>query len=338
MSARRKIGIPKKSKRKLKWGIAGCGNFAENTFLPTFQHLKRSRLISVYSSDKKRAEFIAGKFGANNSFSSFDDFLKSDIEAVYIAGANADHYWQALEAAKAGKHILSEKPLALNSEQAEEMVKVCDENNVRLSVDYVHRFHPLNAKAKELIEKGMIGKIVSVSANFNIYYPPSDNFRFSKENGGGALRDLGTHMIDLLRFFGGEIDDIKGYVDNIIFKSEVDDFAAGLVKFNQGGYGAFNVSFNTRKGFNRIEVLGYKGSISIQDLVGKRNVMSKLIINLDGEAKKTFRRRANKLLYLLRSVQNSFLNNETPEVTGNDGVVNLRLMEELESGCQLKES
>lgn len=333
MSAKRKIGIPKKQKRKLKWGVAGCGNFAENTFLPTFQHLKKSRLISVYSSDKNRAEFIAGKFGANNSFDNYEEFLKSDIEAVYIAGANSDHYKQVLKAAKAGKNILCEKPLALDSDQAEEMVNVCKENNVFLSIDYVHRFHPLNAKAKELIEKGMIGKIVSVSANFNIYYPPSDNFRFSKESGGGALRDLGTHMIDLLRFFGGDIEDIKGYVDTIIFKSEVDDFASGMVKFKRGGYGAFNVSFNTRKGFNRIELLGYKGSISIQNLVGKRNVSSKLIFNLDGEAKKTFRRRANKLLYLLRSVQNSFLNNEEPEVSGYDGLVNMRLMEDLEKGC-----
>ena len=86
------------------------------------------------------------------------------------------------------------------------MVKVCKENNVFLTVNYVHRFHPLSTKAKEIIDKSLIGSIVSVSTSFNIDYEPNDNFRFDlQQSGGGAFRDLGTHMIDILRYFGGEI-------------------------------------------------------------------------------------------------------------------------------------
>lgn len=331
--AKRKIKIPRG--KKITWGIAGCGHHTEHTFLPTFQLLKKSKLIAVYSASKERAREVGSKYGASKTFSNFDEFLKADFSTLYIGSANYNHYEQVIKAAKAGKHILCEKPLALSSADAEEMIKVCNENKVYLSVNYVHRFHPLVVKAKELIDNQMIGKIVSISASFNSDIPPGDNFRFKKNlSGGGALWDIGTHAIDLLRYFGGEIEEIKGYKDNIIYKSEVEDFASAVVKFSRSGYGYFNVSFNTKRFFNRIEILGYKGAISIENVIGRKPSPSKLTIDLNGETKKAFRRRANKLLFRLRDLQSSLLKNEKPVVTGEDGLINLQLIEELERQCQ----
>ncbi len=327
-------GIKKPVIRKLKWGAAGCGNFTEHSFIPTLHLLRKSALNSVFSKDQKRAKFIAEKFGVPNHFSSFDEFIQSDIEAVYIGSANADHYEQVMKAAKAGKHILCDKPVSITSAQAEEMVNVCRENNVQFAVNYTYRFHPLIIKTKEFLRRQLFGKLVSINVNFNIELPPSSNFRFNKQkSGGGALRDIGTHMIDLLRFLGGEIIEIDGVIDDIVYKSEVDDFAAGIVKFHDSGYGYFNVSFNNKKAFNRIDLLGHKGALSIDHLIGAKNATSKLTILLEGEAKKAFRKRGNKFLNLLRSVQNSFLKNETPLVTGYDGYINMKLMEELEAKC-----
>lgn len=328
------LKIPK-AIRRLKWGIAGCGNFTENAVIPALHLLAKSKLNSLYSSDINRAKALADKNGVPNYFNNFSEFLSSDIDCVYIGSANADHYQQVIQAARAGKHIHCEKPLALNSAQAEEMVKVCDDNNVFLSVNYVYRYHPLVTKAKEIIDKGMLGKIVSINANFNIDYAPNENFRFRKElSGGGALRDIGTHMIDLLRFFGGEIVEINGVVDNIIYKSEVDDYAAAIVKFEKSGYGYFSAAFNTKKGFNRVEILGYNGSISLDNLIARRGSSCKMVIDLNEENKKAFRKRANKLLYTLRAVQKAFLNNKPPAVTGQDGLINMRLMEQLEEKCR----
>src|SRR3990172_8646637 len=224
------INIPKKYSRKLKWGVAGCGRFAEQTFLPTIKLLRKSVVTSLYSSDIKRAKSLADKFGIEKHFNNYDEFLKSDIGAVYISSANVNHYQQVIKAAKAGKHILCEKPLAMNL-------------------------------------------------------------------------------------------------------SEVEDFSCAIVKFENGGYGFFNVSFNNKKAFNRIEILGHKGAISLDNLIGGRLHTAKLTILLDGEAKKAFRKRGNRQFNLLKSVQNSFLNNQTPLVTGYDGLINMKLMEELESKC-----
>jgi predicted dehydrogenase len=302
-------------------------------FIPALAQLRKSKLISVYSSSPERAKEVAEKFGLAHHFSSYQDFLNSGIDAVYIASANHNHYNQVIKAAEAGKNILCEKPLALNSTEADEMIKACEKNKVHLAVNYVYRFHPLVLKAKELLAAEMIGKLVSINLNFNIDLPPGTNFRYNKESGGGSLKDIGTHMIDLLRFFGGDITAIKGVVDNIIYKSNVDDFAAAIVKFIESGYGYFNVSFNSKKAFNRIEIIGHLGAISIENLIARRNQPSKLTILLEGEARKSFRKRANKLLNLLKSVQNSFIKNETPLVTGYDGLINLKIMEKLEKQC-----
>ncbi|MFA5805367.1 MAG: Gfo/Idh/MocA family oxidoreductase [Melioribacteraceae bacterium] len=320
--------------RKLKWGVAGCGNFAENSFLPALLLAQRSKLVSIYSHDLKRAKNIALKFGAQNSFDNFDTFLTSNIDVVYISSVNSDHYWQVLKAARVGKNILCERPIALNSVQIEEMIKVCKEQNVILMINHLHRFHPLVQKAKELINNQMLGKIVSISATYNIDVSPGDNFRFKKElSGGGVLRDLGGQMIDLLRFFGGNIIDVKAYMDNVVYKSDVEDFTSAIVKFEKNGYGYFNISYNTKKAHNRIEILGYNGSLAIENFLGKKNLATKLIIDLQGEGKKMFRKRTNKLLFMIRSVQKTFLKNELPLTTGEDGLENMLIIEKIEKQC-----
>jgi predicted dehydrogenase len=320
--------------KKLKWGLAGCGKFAETVFIPTLLQLKKNDLISVYSSDLSRAKEISNKFLASSYFNDFSKFLEQEFDILYVGSANNDHHWQVIEAAKAGKHILCEKPLALNSEQAEEMVRVCKENNVFLTVNYVHRFHPLAIKTKEIIEKSLIGSIVSISTSFNIDYEPNDNFRFDlQQSGGGAFRDLGTHMIDILRYFGGEIKDIKGFIDNVVYKSEVDDFASAVVKFERSGYGYLNVSYNSKSSFNRIEVIGSHGSISIENIIGGKKAPGKLTIDLVGEARKAFRKRANKQKFALKSIQKSILAGVQPEISGFDGLINMQIMEKLEQQC-----
>jgi xylose dehydrogenase (NAD/NADP) len=321
--------------KKIKWGAAGCGRFTEHSFIPALEFLRRSIINSVYSKSSARAKQIADKYGIPNHFTNYSEFLNSDINAVYIGSINSDHYNQVIQAAEAGKNILCDKPLAMTSAEANEMVRACEKNNVFLAVNYVHRFHPLVTKAKEIVDSQMLGKLNLININFNIDIPPSNNFRFDpKLSGGGALRDLGTHVIDLMRFFGGEVISINGVLDNIVYKCDVEDFSAAIVKFKESGYGTFSVSFSNKKGFNRIEILGHKGALSIDNLIGKKNISSKLTILLEGEAKKAFRKRGNKVVYLLRSIQNSFLKNEKPLITGYDGYINMKLMEELESKCQ----
>ena len=328
--------IKKVLEPKFKWAVAGLGNFAVNSIIPAIKSMRRSKIVAVFSHSFERAKEIAGLYSIKEYYDDFDKFLSSNFDAIYIASANQYHYEQVIKAAKAGKHIICEKPLALSINQAEEMVKTCEENNVKLSVGYVQRFHPLTRKAKEMLNADLIGQpvIINVSQAFN--YPPNQNFRYQKEFGGGALRDIGTHCIDLLRFFGGEIETIQGFVDNIIYKSEVDDFVSATCKFRDGGYGNFYASFCISKPLNRIEIIGYKGTIVIENLIGKRFDYAKLTIQKVDESKKAFRMKANKILNLIKNFQKAVLDNEPLIVTGYDGLINLKIIEEIEKSANQK--
>lgn len=319
-------------KRKLKWGVAGLGRFSETAVLPVLQRIRKAKIQAVYSKSADRAKELGNKFSAPLCTDNYEHFLASDIDAVYIGSNNADHYEQVLMAARAGKHILCDKPLSINSAQAAEMVEVCKQHNVFLAVNYVYRYHPLIQKAKELIAKQTIGKLISVDAHFNMHFSPDDNFRFVKSlSGGGAMRDLGTHMIDILRFLNGELIPLFGVTDNVVYKSEVEDFATGIFKYETGGYGYINVSYNVPKAANKIEILGHRGNIVIENLVATRLGSAKMTIQIEGEAKKAFRKRTNKLMNLLKAVNLAFLKGEEPAVTGEDGLINMKLMEALES-------
>ena len=317
---------------KLKWGVAGGGRITESRFIPTMKVLKRSSLTAVYSSSAERAKFLAAECVNAHPYSDFDEFINQDFNAVYIAGSNDTHYEQALKAAKAGKHILCEKPVALTAEQAEEMYDTCKANNVLYGVNFIFRYHPLIKKSKELIASQLIGKVISINTDFFIDFPPTDNYRFSPEKGGGALRDLASHLIDLQRYYGGEIEEIYGEKGNVVFKSQVDDFSTGIIKFKNGGFGKFSVGFNAKVAPNRIEVIGSKGSICIEKLLGSEKP-AKLVINVDGEPRRVFRRRTNKFLKMMRSVQRSFIGGKEPLATGYDGMINMRLIEEFEKKC-----
>ena len=191
--------------KKSKWGVAGCGRFAEHTFIPTLKFLRRSSVHSFYSHNLNRAKELAEKSGAAGYFENYDEFLKSDIDCVFIGSVNAHHHEQVIKAAEAGKNILCEKPLAITSKQAEEMVEACKRNNVYLAVNYLHRLHPHVIKAKELIKNQTIGRLVTVNVSFNLDFPSGNNFRFNKTlSGGGALRDLRNSYDRPVRDFSEE--------------------------------------------------------------------------------------------------------------------------------------
>ncbi|KAF0151524.1 MAG: oxidoreductase [Ignavibacteria bacterium] len=324
-----KIKLPSPIPRRLKWGVAGCGNYTVEYFLPALQFVQRSKIVSLFCNNLNRAKDIASKFSTANTFDDYDLFLNSDIDSVYISGVNTNHYELVNKAAIAKKNILCELPISVTLEQAEKMIQVCNENKVHLIVNFLHRFHPQVQKVRELLEKQIVGKIVSISASYHSDFPQANIFRTKKELSSGALHDLGAQMIDLLHYFGGEIVETKTFIDNVVYKSEMEDFASALVKFKNGGYGNFSVSYDCKKLNNRIEVVGQYGSIIIENFFGKKNAVSKLIIDLNGEGRKVFRKRMNNFAVMLRSVQKSFIKNELAHLSTEDFLADFKIIDEI---------
>ena len=253
----------------IKWGILGCGNLADKKIAPAIRQASNAELIAVMDSNSEKAGDFADRYCVRK-YSDLDAFLSdSEISAVYIATPPFLHCEQAIKIADAGKHILCEKPMALNSSEAKQMVKTSQDNQVNLMVGFMMRFHSCSLRAKELIEEETIGKIVVADAQISWLNPPQEGaWRYNPEfSGGGCLMDFGCHAIDLLTFLLGEIVEVSAFVDNVVFDYPVEDTVVAMLKFARGGYAILNNCFST-EGDNRLFLYGNKGRLVISGALG----------------------------------------------------------------------
>ncbi|MHB8277778.1 MAG: Gfo/Idh/MocA family protein [Candidatus Humimicrobiaceae bacterium] len=245
--------------------------------------LKRGtiNLYMVADIDEKIANDAFDRYGFEKVTNNWKDVITDEnINAVDICVGNSMHYEIAMMAAKYGKNIFCEKPLAMNIHQSEEMVNEVQKNNVKNMINFNYRKVPAIAFLKEMIESGQLGKINNLRAFFaqdfavNPGMPMS--WRFKKEiSGGGVIITLGSHVLDIARFLIGDIDSLVADSSTCIKERpiskdskelavvDVDDLSVGLVKFKNGCIGVLESCWviHGRKHFFEIEVYGSKGSV-----------------------------------------------------------------------------
>ena len=199
-----------KKEMKVGFAIVGLGAIAQMAVLPAFRNAKRAKLVALVSRDKRKAKKLARKFKATAAYSAdeFDTCLKNpDVAAVYLATPPSEHLSATIAAAKAGKHVLSEKPLALNSAQSAQMVQVCAEQGVQLMTAYRKYFEPSALFLKKLIESGQLGKLDMIHTAFNELHVPGRSLPWTLDPniaGGGPLMDLGVYCVNTTRWLVNE--------------------------------------------------------------------------------------------------------------------------------------
>ena len=182
--------------KKVRWGILGAGGIADRRTMPGMLLADNAEIYAVMEINMEMAEKLRVKYNASYAYDNEDDLLANpDIDAVYIASPVVCHERQALAAAKAGKHILIEKPISLNAQISEDIVDYCDKNGIKIGVGLMMRFNTYHQEMKKLIADGKLGQIVSCHAQFTCWYPEMANaWRQTKASaGGGAMTDLGIH-------------------------------------------------------------------------------------------------------------------------------------------------
>lgn len=253
--------------KKLKWGIIGCGGIADRRTLPGMMLTNNCEPYAVMDTNPALAEAVKEKYGAKYAFTKEDDVLALDeIDAVYIASPVFCHKAQALAAAKAGKHILLEKPLGLTVADSQEIIEACKSAGVKLGVGFMMRYHAYHQAMKDVIASGKIGDIVSMRAQFTCWYPDIEGaWRQNKAlSGGGALIDLGVHCIDLLMYISGlNAIECMGYAETQTFNYNVDDSASVIMKMDNGALAYVDVNFNMPDSSAKcpLEFYGTKGSM-----------------------------------------------------------------------------
>lgn len=261
--------------KKLRWGVIGCGGIAMRRTIPGLVLAENSELIAVMDANHDSALLCQKQFGAKFAFNNYEELLAcEEIDAVYIASPVICHYEQAMAAARAHKHILLEKPLGLTSEKAKEIAATCAEQGVQLGSGFMMRYNSLHTKVRDLIATGRLGEIVSMRAQFTCWYPEIEGAWRQKKStsGGGALMDMGIHCIDLLRFMSGlEVAEVITLIGNQIFKYEVEDAAALVMRMENGALCYVDAAFNIPDdaAVCKLEIYGTGGSVCLQGSIAQ---------------------------------------------------------------------
>lgn len=258
---------------KIKWGVIGSGGIARRRTIPEgIIPAEHAKLISVYDIDSEVNKSAAKEFDAQPALT-IKELLNSGIDAVYIASPVNMHLEHVTLCAKSKKHVLCEKPLGLTFKEAEKIVKVSIEENIYLGTGYMMRFLAQHQAALKLIEESKIGKPVYGRAQLSCWYPPINNaWRQEPETGGGgSLMDMGSHCIDLLEMFFGEIKSVSCYINNSVHSYRSEDSAVVSLFFENAAIATVDTFFcipdNSSK--NVLELYGSKGSIIAKGTIGQ---------------------------------------------------------------------
>lgn len=260
---------------KVRWGVIGAGGIADRRTIPGIILAKNAKLIAVMEINMKLAEKIRAKHNAKKAYDNIDDLLKDDeIDAVYIASPVIYHKEQAIKAARAKKHILIEKPVALSIKEGEEVLKICKQEGILIATGFMMRFHAYHEKMKEIVESKKLGSVVSCRCQLTCWYPDMPgNWRQQKStSGGGALMDMGVHCIDIIQYItGGKATKVAAFVDTKTFDYEVEDSASMIFKMDNGANAYVDANFNIPDAAAkcRLEIYGTKGSMLAEGTIGQ---------------------------------------------------------------------
>ena len=190
----------------IRWGILSTADIGRKKVIPGIRGAARCSVVAIASREPGRAAAVAAELGIPRAYGSYEALLADpEVDAVYIPLPNHLHAEWTMAAARAGKHVLCEKPLAMNADEAADMVAVCAAEGVRLMEAFMYRHHPCWVAARELVTSGRIGRLMRVDSWFSYFNDDPANIRNIAEVGGGALFDIGCYTINVSRMlFGAE--------------------------------------------------------------------------------------------------------------------------------------
>jgi predicted dehydrogenase len=257
---------------KIRWGILSTAKIGMNKAIPAIQKATNCEVIAISSRSFEQAKTAANKLGIPKAYSSYEELLKDpDIDAIYNPLPNHLHVPYTIKALEAGKHVLCEKPIALNTNEAlflkQEMEKY---PHLKVMEAFMYRFHPQWKKVKQLVEEGAIGEVKTIHSHFFFFNMDPKNTRNILEIGGGALLDIGCYCISFPRFiFGKEPSRVVGLIDRDP-QMKIDRLTSGMLDFSDGQTATFTCSIQLMYG-QYAEISGTKGRIEIEIPVNAPN-------------------------------------------------------------------
>ncbi|MGE5530053.1 MAG: Gfo/Idh/MocA family protein [Patescibacteria group bacterium] len=249
--------------------IAGCGMIS-GFHLAALAEIPAFRVAGVWDILPEAAAGVAGRYGVR-AYRAYEDILADPaVDAVDICLPSGLHAEYGIQAAKAGKHVIVEKPLDVTREAVDGLVRACREAGVTLAGILPYRFAPSYLKVKQALDEGLLGRPIAGEAAIKWYrdekYYASSNWKGTRRlDGGGALMNQGIHMIDMLLWYLGEAVSAASLVRTARHRIEVEDLAVAVVEFRNGAVGTITGATALKPGFpERVEVYGEKGAVALE--------------------------------------------------------------------------
>jgi predicted dehydrogenase len=314
-------------KRQIRYAVVGLGHIAQVAVLPAFGNARRnSKLAALVSGDPVKREELGKKYGVEKTYAyeQYDECLKQ-VDAVYIALPNNLHCEYAVRAARAGVHVLVEKPMAVTEEECERMTQAAREARVKLMVAYRLHFERANLEAGEIARSGRIGEPRLFNSTFCTPVVPG-NIRVRRDTGGGVLYDIGIYCINAARaLFRDEPVEVRAVSAGTL--DEVEESVSATLRFANERIASFTASFGGAK-VSEYRLAGTKGDLAVEPAYDYARPL-KHRLTLDGETReRRFAKRdqfAPELLYFSDCV----LQNGTPEPGGDEGLADVRVIRAL---------
>lgn len=247
----------------VRWGVLGASNFALKISLPSMQRGPLTQIAALASRDLPRAKDAALRLGIATAYGSYEELLAdASLEAIYNPLPNHLHVEWSARAARAGKHVLCEKPIAMSAEEAQTLVAVQRETGKLISEAFMVRSHPQWHQAKEWIQSGQVGELVSVQTAFSYFNREASNIRNRADVGGGALYDIGCYAVNTSRYLFG-----REPVRAMALIQRDPDFGTDRLTSGLLDYGSAHFTFSCSTQavpHQRVNVLGTRGRIEFE--------------------------------------------------------------------------
>ena len=258
--------------RLLKWGLIGAGDIVRKRVAVALRDAPASELLAVSRARADLAESFAKTVGARRWYGQWQALIADrDVDAVYVATPVHVHAAQTIAAAEAGKHVLCEKPMAMDGRECDRMIAACRANHVSLGVAYYRHFYPAIGRIRRAIASGEIGEPVLAQINaFERFNPRPDDARAwlvrRAEAGGGPMFDFGCHRLEILLDLFGPLRRSTGLTANVVFDRDVEDTAVAVLQFERGTCATLTVTHAAIEPADTLSLFGTIGSIHVAEL------------------------------------------------------------------------
>jgi predicted dehydrogenase len=248
---------------KVRWAVLGVAKIAVRKVIPAMQKGEWSEVVGIASRDLNRASEAASRLGIRKAFGSYEEVLADpNVEAIYNPLPNSLHVEWSIRAAEAGKHVLCEKPVAMNMAECRTLIAARDRTGVKIGEAFMVRTHPQWLRARDLVGSGEIGELRAVFGAFSYFNRDPANIRNVPELGGGAIMDIGCYPIQIARFlFGAEPVAVAALIDRDP-QLQIDRLSSAVLGFPSGQ--CVFTSSTQMVAYQRIQILGTKGRIEVE--------------------------------------------------------------------------